>query len=127
MGTIFLIGIGGFVGAICRYIVSGLAQNWSRSVDFPYGTLVVNILGCFILGFLTYLAESRSAFSPESRMTVFLGMLGAFTTFSTFGQETINLFQDGELAQGMANILLNNALGLAGVLIGRSMAYLIWR
>lgn len=127
VGIIFLIGIGGFVGAVSRYWISGLAQELSRSVNFPYGTLVVNVLGCFMIGFLAYLVESRGALNSETRMTVFIGMLGAFTTFSTFSHETINLFQDGELTQGMANIVMNNALGLAAVWAGRLIAYLIWR
>jgi CrcB protein len=127
MGTIFLIGIGGFLGAVCRYWISGLAQNLFRSVDFPYGTLAVNVIGCFVIGFLTYLVEFQSAFNPGIRMTVLIGMLGAFTTFSTFSQETINLVLSGEITHGMANILLNNALGLAAVWFGRSFAFWIWR
>jgi CrcB protein len=122
-----LIGLGGFVGSILRYVVSGYVQQWSRSIDFPYGTLAVNVGGCLVIGLLTQLAEARGVLSPESRLLVFIGVLGGFTTFSTFGSETMNLLRDGQNPLALANVAANVILGLGGVWLGRTLAYLIWR
>ena len=127
MGNLLSIGIGGFIGAVLRYWISGFVQNLSRSISFPYGTLAVNILGCFMIGFLIHLVEYRSFFSPTARLLLLTGFLGALTTFSTFGLETINLFRDGEIIRGILNILLNNFFGLLAVLIGGTIPFLIWR
>jgi len=85
MNNLLLIGLGGFMGALLRYGVSGFIQNWSKSLTFPYGTLTVNLIGCLLIGIFTQLAESRGIFSPEARSIVLIGLFGAFTTFSTFG------------------------------------------
>jgi CrcB protein len=91
VGKIFLAGIGGFVGSILRYSVSGFVQDVSRSIHFPYGTLAVNLIGCFAIGFLSQLAETRGLFTAETRTLVFVGVLGGFTTFSAFGNKQQNL------------------------------------
>ena len=91
-----IVALGGAAGSIFRYLLSTWTQTLSKSIDFPYGTLAVNLLGCFVIGFLSQLAEERGALSSESRTFVFIGILGGFTTFSSFGNETINLFRDGE-------------------------------
>ena len=91
MSKILLVGFGGFVGAVLRYGISGWVQRWTGSVNFPYGTLAVNLLGCLVIGLLAGLAEDRGLFTPEARLFLFIGVLGAFTTFSTFGIETLNL------------------------------------
>ncbi|OGW29460.1 MAG: hypothetical protein A2X59_05675 [Nitrospirae bacterium GWC2_42_7] len=127
MEKILLVGLGGFIGSIFRYLLSGYVQQASRSASFPHGTLVVNILGCFIIGLLTYLAESRGLFTDESRAFVFVGVLGGFTTFSTFGNETMNLLRDGESFLASVNIAAHVLLGLLFVWIGLKTAYLIWR
>ncbi|HEY5075691.1 MAG TPA: fluoride efflux transporter CrcB, partial [Pyrinomonadaceae bacterium] len=93
MGKLFLAGVGGFIGSTLRYAVTGYAQQLSRSIDFPYGTLAVNLIGCFLIGFLSQLAETRGVFTAESRTFVFIGILGGFTTFSAFGNETMNLWR----------------------------------
>ena len=120
-----LIGLGGFFGAILRYLVSGWAQSFSRSASFPIGTLAVNVIGCFIIGLLYYLAQSRGLFSPEWRLVVFIGMLGAFTTFSTFGNETFLLLQDAETSLALLNIGLQVVLGLIAVWAGQLIGKLI--
>jgi len=84
------IGVGGFAGSVARYLVSGLVQEASRSVNFPYGTLVVNVLGCLLIGFASYLLESRAFFSESARF-FFMGVLGGLTTFSTFSNKRIIL------------------------------------
>lgn len=91
----------------------------------PYGTLAVNVLGCLIIGFLGELTESRNLFSPELRMFVFIGLLGGFTTFSTFGYETMKLMQSGEALYSFSNIFFQVVLGLAAVWLGIILAKLI--
>ena len=127
MGKLFLAGIGGFIGSTLRYAVTGYAQQLSRSIDFPYGTLAVNLIGCFLIGFLSQLAETRGVFTAESRTFVFIGILGGFTTFSAFGNETMNLWRDGQNALAMANVAANVVLGLGAVWVSRALAYQIWR
>lgn len=127
MDKILLIGAGGFVGSILRYLVSGYAQQLSKSATFPYGTLAVNIIGCFLIGFLSHLADTRGVFTPESRALVFVGLLGGFTTFSTFGNESINLFRNGEAFFALSNAGMHLVLGFGAVWLGRTMSYMIWR
>ncbi|MBI5649661.1 MAG: fluoride efflux transporter CrcB [Chloroflexi bacterium] len=127
MSNILLVGIGGFIGSILRYLVSGWAQQISRSVEFPYGTLAVNLIGCFIIGALAQLADARGIFSSEARAFVFIGILGGFTTFSSFGNETMNLLRDGESLRAFANVSAHIVLGLGAVWLGRALAFAIWR
>jgi fluoride exporter len=127
MTNILLVGIGGFIGSVLRYTASGYVQQASKSVGFPYGTLAVNLLGCFIIGLLAQLAESRGLFTSESRLFVFVGILGGFTTFSTFGNETFNLARDSQMMSALANIGANVVIGLFAVWLGRTVSYLIWR
>ncbi|HXI24543.1 MAG TPA: fluoride efflux transporter CrcB [Pyrinomonadaceae bacterium] len=127
MGKLFLAGIGGFIGSALRYSVSGLVQGWSRSIDFPYGTLAVNLIGCFAIGFLSQLAESRGYFTAEARTLVFIGVLGGFTTFSAFSNETMNLWREGESWLAVVNIVAHLVLCLGAVWISRAIAYQIWR
>ena len=126
MGKLFLAGLGGFIGSTLRYAATGYVQQLSRSIDFPYGTLAVNLSGCFIIGFLSQLAESRGVLTAESRTFVFIGILGGFTTFSAFGNETINLWREGQNTLAMANVAAHILLGLGLVWIGRALAYQIW-
>jgi CrcB protein len=122
-----LVGLGGFAGSVIRYLVSGYVQQITKSVDFPYGTLAVNLAGCFIIGLLSQLADSRGVFTAESRVLIFIGFLGGFTTFSTFGNETMNLLRDGENLWAFANVAAHVTFGLGAVWLGRTVAYLIWR
>lgn len=127
MGRILLVGVGGFIGSILRYAVSGYVQQWSKSVEFPYGTLAVNLIGCLVIGFLSQLAETHGVFTAESRAFVFVGVLGGFTTFSSFGNETMNLLREGESLLALANITAQLVLGLSAVWLGWVLAYEIWR
>ena|SRR5437899_5775285 len=124
---VLLVGMGGFAGSVLRYLVGGYVQNLSGSIGFPYGTLAVNLAGCFIIGFLSHLADMRGVFTTEARAFVFIGILGGFTTFSTFGNETMNLFRDGENTSALLNIGAHVLAGLFFVWLGRTIAYLIWR
>jgi fluoride exporter len=125
--NIFLVGFGGFIGSVLRYLASGYVQQSTKSIDFPYGTLAVNVIGCFVIGFLAQLAESRGAFTSESRLFVFVGILGGFTTFSSFGNETLSLARDSQMMNALANVGANVILGLFAVWLGRTVSYLIWR
>ncbi|HIE24450.1 MAG TPA: fluoride efflux transporter CrcB [Anaerolineales bacterium] len=126
MDTFFLIGTGGFLGAILRYTLSSRVQNWTNITQFPIGTLVVNILGCLLIGTLAQLAETRDIFTPAARSLIFLGFLGAFTTFSTFSSDNFNLFQNGQSFLFYLNIGTNVILGLIAVWAGRNLtAYFI--
>ena len=110
---LLIIGMGGFVGAILRYTVSG----WSYRIigsDLPHGTLVVNVAGSFILGFFMALVQTKIVVSDVSQFLA-IGLLGAFTTFSTFSYETLSLAQEGLFRQAALNILLNVVLALIAV------------
>jgi CrcB protein len=125
--NLLIVGFGGALGSISRYLLGTWIQSLSKSIDFPFGTLTVNLIGCFVIGFLAELAEARGAFAPESRAFLFIGILGGFTTFSSFGNDTINLFRDGETFNALVNVIANVFLGLALVWVGRAVAYMIWR
>ena len=127
MGNLVYIGIGGFLGAIARYWLAGRAQELSASIGFPYGTLAVNLVGCFVLGLLSFLIDARGLFNPETRALLVVGLLGAFTTFSTFSSETLNLLTSGESMRALANVGVSVVLGVGAVWLGRALPLLIWR
>lgn len=127
MFNILIVGVGGFIGSVLRYLVSGWVQQFSKSLDFPYGTLTVNLIGCFVIGFLGELAEARGILASETRLLVFIGLLGGFTTFSSFGNDTLNLARSGQMFNALANVAVNVMFGLLLVWLGRTLAYLVWR
>ena len=117
MQSLFAVGAGGFIGACLRF---GLAR-WAERLwggQFPVGTLLVNTLGCLALGVLMALVESSEAFSDQTRMFLAVGVLGAFTTFSTFGYETLRLMRDGQAGIALASVAANVLLGLGAVWVG---------
>jgi fluoride exporter len=122
---LILIGLGGCIGSILRYLLSGLVQSGGSA--FPQGTLAVNLLGCFCIGILAELIEARGFLGPEARAFLLVGILGGFTTFSTFANETVNAMRDAAFAIAAGNILLSVGLGLAAVWGGRLLAHAIWR
>jgi fluoride exporter len=125
--NILFVGLGGALGSIARYFISTWVQTAVKSINFPFGTLAVNLAGCFVIGFLAQLAEARGVFTSEARAFVFIGILGGFTTFSSFGNETLNLARGGEFWNALSNIGLNVVIGLFAVWLGRTVAYLIWK
>jgi CrcB protein len=127
MTNILLVGAGGFIGSVLRYLIGGAVQVSMKRLDFPYGTLAVNIIGCFVIGLLAQYGENRGAFSTESRAFIFIGILGGFTTFSSFGNETIDLMREGFMMNALANVGANVILGFLAVLLGRTISYWIWR
>jgi CrcB protein len=110
------IAIGGAIGALLRYIVSDLAYSYFGET-FPWGTLVVNVIGSFLIGFLWQLFD-QLVISANTRVFLLTGVLGAFTTFSTFSLETFNLLRDGEVKLGVINVVVSTAAGLAAVFLG---------
>ncbi len=113
---LLLIALGGAVGTALRFIVSGFTHKLAGSA-FPWGTLAVNLTGCYVIGFLWELFD-RSAVSPTIRLAVLVGVLGGYTTFSSFGVETLNLMRDGEYKMAAYNVLASNVLGIALVFAG---------
>jgi CrcB protein len=114
---ILAIALGGSIGAVLRYLAStGLHLLVGRG--FPYGTLLVNVLGSLIMGLLYVLLVERLAVGVEWRAVLLIGMLGAFTTFSTFSMETFALFEDGENIKALLNIILSVSLCLVAVWLG---------
>ena len=118
--TLF-VGIGGFIGAVSRYLLVGLVQGATPG-EFPYGTLLVNVAGCVAIGGLSELVEARPVLTAEVRALLVVGLLGGFTTFSAFGNETLNLMRHSGLAPAVANVLANVLLAIAGVWAGRATA-----
>ena|ERR1043166_2350309 len=122
---LFLVGVGGFIGSVMRYLVSGWVHRILDNPWFPYGTLVVNITGSLTIGFLAGLAENRSVFTPEARLFIFIGILGGFTTFSSFSLETFSLVRNTQTLAAIANMASQLILGLLAVWAGNLLARLI--
>ena len=127
MIKLVLIGAGGFLGSILRYLMSGFAQSLSQSTVFPYGTLAVNMLGCLCIGFLSRLCTSSALISADTQAFLVVGILGGFTTFSAFGNETMNLIREGEAALALLNVGAQVLLGLGAVWVGYTLAAAIGR
>ena len=115
------VGLGGLIGSIGRYLVSGAVHQVFPNVYFPVGTAIVNISGCFMIGILTGLADLRNLLSPELRMFLFIGLLGGFTTFSTFGHESVAFMRDGAFLHAVGNVLIQVIIGLSGVWFGYNL------
>jgi CrcB protein len=112
-----VIAAGGALGSILRYAMQGWVQRWAGAT-FPAGTLAVNVLGCLAIGFLAAALSGPVIMREEYRMGLTVGILGGFTTFSTFGLETFNLANDGQFRWALANVVLSCGLGFAAVWLG---------
>ena len=124
MQKVLLIGLAGLVGTVGRYALSAvIARRFGET--FPAGTLVVNLIGCFLAGFLFYLLQERDLVSPTTRTVVMIGLLGGFTTFSSFGLQTFTLLRDGEFWFATLNIVGSNLLGLLMVWVGYALGKLV--
>ena len=121
MRTYLAIAIGGTLGCWARYAMTGLVQGiFGRS--FPLATLVINVLGCFLMGFLFFETLERIILSPAMRAGILVGVLGGFTTFSTFSMETLLLVEEGETAKAVLYIVLSVGLGLTAAFSGAYIA-----
>jgi CrcB protein len=123
---IALVAVGGALGSVLRHLLGGLVPQRAGAI-FPWGTLAVNLAGCFAIGLVSELAESRGAMDPGTRALLMVGLLGGFTTFSAFGNETLNLLRDGERLLAGFNVLANVVIGLAAVWLGRILTATVWR
>jgi CrcB protein len=117
-----LVGTGGFIGAIARYGVSGFVQRSAAFSSFPFGTLAVNMLGCLMIGVAVGLVDSRQLFGPDVRLFALIGLLGGFTTWSTFGYETFALLRDADYLRAFLNVAIHLVLGLILVWAGYALA-----
>jgi len=114
--TIF-IALAGLAGTLLRYWLSGLvARRFGET--FPWGTMVVNLLGCFVTGAVFYLSEERFLINPAARTVIMIGLLGGFTTFSSYGLQTFTLLRDGEFGLATLNLAVSNVCGLLMVWAG---------
>ena len=120
MHKLVWIALGGLLGTLCRFALSTWVDERSHSL-FPYGTLVVNLAGCFAAGFLFPLLE-QAAVTPELRLAVFSGFLGGFTTFSAYGLQTVALANGGLSSMAALNVLVSNVAGLVMVWVGGSLS-----
>ncbi len=121
MTRFLLIFIGSGAGGVLRYALSGWTQRLANG-SFPIGTLIVNITGCLLIGFLTAAFSGRVLVREEYRVAVLIGLLGGYTTFSTFGLETFALLNDGQAWRALLNVTASLILGLAGVWTGYRLA-----
>jgi len=116
--------LGGGLGALARFFVSAFV-NEKVAGNIPYGTLMVNVLGSFLMGFLAMWLVEKLGLNPLLRLAIFVGFLGAFTTFSTFSMETLNLFEEGLALRALLNMFVNVSLSVLavwlGVLLGRAI------
>ena len=125
MRELLLVGGGGFIGSVARYLLSTAVARVpadSAMRAFPVGTLVVNLLGCFVIGVLAAIGSRGAGWSDDTRRLLFTGLLGGFTTFSAFGLETFSLARDGRWSMAAANIALQTVGGLLAVWAGYRIA-----
>jgi len=111
-----MIGVGGFIGSICRYLLSLLIQNKFLST-YPFGTLSVNIIGCFLIGII-YALSDRGHFSVEWRLFLATGIIGGFTTFSSFSNETVSMLRDAQYGNALLYVSGSVILGLLATFCG---------
>ena len=123
---LLLVGLGGGLGAMARYALGGLIGRLKSGWSFPLETLVINVAGCLAIGLLAGLAESRGVFAGTTRAFLFAGVLGGFTTFSTFGYETIQLLRDGQLAAASLSAGMQVIGGLGAVWAGAVLSRMAW-
>jgi CrcB protein len=115
--NIILVGIGGLLGSVARYLVAVLLAGQTAGT-FPFATLAVNVAGCFLIGLIFALSDRGNVLSPEWRVFLTTGFCGGFTTFSTFSYESLRLMQDGEYLYVASYILISVVVGLAATFLG---------
>ena len=121
--TIF-IALAGLIGTLIRYWLAGfVARQYGE--NFPWGTLIVNLIGSFLAGALYYLAEERLLISPTVRAVILTGLIGGFTTFSSYGLQTFTLLRNGHIGLATLNVVVSNVLGLLMVWVGYDVFKLI--
>jgi CrcB protein len=116
--AILLVALGGAIGSVARFKLSGWVLQQATNWRFPLGTFVVNVIGCFIAGVLAGMAVKQDVFTPDARVFLFTGLLGGFTTFSAFGLETLLLLKRGEAGVAFANAVASVVVGLVVAWLG---------
>ena len=125
MKEILIIGTGGFLGAVLRYLAVVSMQVFKTRHQIPLGTLLVNVIGCLLIGFLAVMAENSRLLPADTRNFLIVGILGAFTTFSTFGYESMSMLRNGATTSFVLNIGLQLGLGLLAVWLGMNGGHLL--
>ena len=115
--TLILVGVGGLIGSILRYLVAIFVARHVSPV-FPLGTLIVNLIGCFLIGVLIALSERGNIITPEWRIFLATGFCGGFTTFSAFSYESIRMLQDGQILLVSLNVAISIIVGFAATYLG---------
>ena len=124
MKGLLLVALGGAIGSVARFKLSGYVLHHTIDWRFPAGTFAVNVAGCLVAGILAGLAEKHDMLSPDARLFLFTGILGGFTTFSAFGLETMFLLKRGDVAVAAANVVLSVVAGIAALWIGLGLSAL---
>jgi CrcB protein len=117
-----LVGLAGAVGSIGRYLLSG----WATRSDFPSGTLLVNVVGCFLIGLLLFGGVAGGWMGPQARIWIGIGLLGGFTTMSSFTYDTVALVEGAEYARATANVALTFVSCLGATFLGRAVGVTLW-
>jgi len=125
MNKFLFVGVGGFLGSMARYAVGGAVGRMRAGWTFPLETLLINVSGCIVIGLLAGLSESRGIFSGNTRAFLFVGLLGGYTTFSTFGYESFQLLRDGQWSSAALSTGLHIVLGIGGVWAGHAAAGMV--
>jgi CrcB protein len=115
--NVLLVALGGAIGSAARYWLGGLVHRFS-SPYFPFGTFTVNLVGCFVFGAIVAVSEQRAAVSPAARTFLLIGVLGGFTTFSSFSYETFGLLRDAQFLRATTNVAGQVFLGLLALWAG---------
>lgn len=121
MREMLIVGSGGFLGTIARYYLGGFVTQVSTASRFPFGTLTVNVVGCFLIGIVGGIAEQSGVLAAQTRMFLLTGVLGGFTTFSAFGYETVFLAREHAWGMAAANVGAQLVLGLSAVWLGHAV------
>ena len=121
--TLLVVGAGSFIGGVGRYLISQCIQT-KRVGAFPYGTLTVNVIGCFLIG-IVFGISSKGNFNPTWQLFLTTGILGGFTTFSAFSMETVNLMRTGQAGSAMVYVTLSLVVGVFATFVGFSLAKMV--
>jgi CrcB protein len=127
MYNLWLVGSGGFIGSVARYYLGGWVTQSTHVSRFPYGTLLVNVTGCFLIGLLAGGAEHAHWMKASTRLFLLTGFLGGFTTYSAFAYETFSLGRGHFLSAALANVVFQLILGFAAVALGFRLALAVGR
>jgi CrcB protein len=125
--NLLLVGTGGAIGSICRYLLGGWVYTAMGKPEFPFGTFVVNMIGCLLIGLFNEYAEARQLVAAHFRLLMVVGFLGGFTTFSSFGYETVELIREGEPAYAAINAIAQVVIGVCGCALGIWIGKQIWQ